>query len=59
MSEQKDVGVEYHEDPYFNGQYHRAVWVKSWASQNTDSEPPPGAPTVCAVCGKSKGISDE
>ncbi len=45
---------EVHEHPFFNGQYHEAVWVKTWASTQTNEEPPVDAPVSCAICGKAK-----
>ena len=53
MSKQEEVQPEYHEHPFFNGQRHSAVWVKTWASTGTnDIEPPNDAPVSCAVCGR-------
>ena len=49
---------EWHEDPYFNGQQHLAVWCKSWVSGGTaDLEAPEGVPITCAICGKPKGAN--
>ena len=45
---------EVHEHPWFNGQYHTAVWVKTWSGQNTNEEPPEDAPISCAVCGATR-----
>ena len=43
-----------HEHPFFNGQYHEAVWVKTWASSGTNDEAPDDAPVTCAICGRAK-----
>jgi len=45
---------EVHEHPFFNGQYHQAVWVYQWASGGTNSEPPPDCLQICAICGRIK-----
>ncbi|KKM24122.1 hypothetical protein LCGC14_1608280 [marine sediment metagenome] len=45
---------EQHENPWFNGQYHTAVWVKTWAGINTNEEPPSDAPISCAICGRPR-----
>ena len=45
---------EMHEHPLFNGQYHVAVWVKTWSSGGTNDEPP-DVPLTCAICGKMRG----
>ena len=51
----QQVAEDYHEHPFFNGQYHRAVWVKSWVSSGTtDVEAPDGTPIQCAICGRTK-----
>ena len=47
--------TEVHEHPHFNGQYHNAVWVQTWASGDTSElEPPEEAPISCAICGLPK-----
>ena len=52
MNNQEELGGDYHEHPYFNGQRHRAVWVKTWSSNGTNDEAPDDAPISCAICGK-------
>ena len=47
------VQPEYHEHPWFNGQYHRAEWAVTWTSGGTNDEPPLDAPMICLVCGRS------
>ncbi len=42
--------VDVHEHPFFNEQYHTAIWVKIWASNGTVDEPP-DVPVTCAICG--------
>ena len=42
---------EVHEHPYFNGQYHQAVWVHKWVSAGSSDEVPLNAPVSCAICG--------
>ena len=37
---EKKLCPEYHEHPFFNGQWHKAVWVKTWYSNDTNTEPP-------------------
>ena len=54
MAEQEEV----HEHPVFNGQYHTAVWVKTWASDGTTGEPPLDAPVQCAICGVMKHAAE-
>lgn len=48
--------ADYHEHPWFNGQYHQAVWVQTWASSGSNDEAPPDAPVSCAICGRSKDV---
>jgi len=55
MDKRSEIREEYHEHPYFNGQRHKAIWVKTWASDNTCEEPPDDAPGSCATCGRSYG----
>ena len=43
---------EYHEHPGFNGQWHWAVWVRTWVSNGTNNHCPEGALITCAICGK-------
>lgn len=44
---------EYHEHPFFNGQYHYAVWVQIWSSGDTnETETPKDVPVSCAICGR-------
>ena len=51
-----EITLEYHEHPFFNGQYHQAVWAQTWVSGDTHTTtPPPDAPVSCAVCGKTRG----
>lgn len=54
MTKEEMVG-EYHEHPLFNGQYHNAVWIKTWVSDGTNNEAPEDAPILCAICGRSYG----
>lgn len=51
----EDVSCEYHEHPLFKGQYHNAVWRKTWASSGCNDEAPLDAPISCAICGRSYG----
>ena len=46
---------EWHEHPLFNGQWHRAIWVKTWVSTGTNNICPEDAPISCAVCGRIYG----
>ena len=46
--------MDTHEHPLFNGQYHEAVWVKTWGSNKTDEDAPDDAPISCAICGRAK-----
>ena len=47
------VAAEYHEHPFFNGQFRSAVWVQIWVSGGTNEfYAPDGAPITCAVCGR-------
>ena len=56
MPTREEIREEYHEHPWFNGQRHRAVWVRTWVSAGTnEEEPPPDAPISCATCGRSYG----
>ncbi len=56
MNKQEELREEYHEHPRFSGQYHNAVWVKTWASVDAiDTEPPANAYVSCDVCGRSYG----
>ena len=48
----KEPTPNYHEHPFFNGQYHQAVWVKTWVSTGTNDEVPEDAPISCAICGR-------
>lgn len=52
-TKQEEIRPEYHEHPLFNGQYHTAVWVRTWASNGTNDEPPDDAPVLCAICGRT------
>lgn len=53
MATREEIKEEVHEDPVFNGQYHTAVWVKTWVSTGTnDIEPPEDAPVSCSICGR-------
>ena len=54
MNEQERLNEEWHEHPLFNSQFHRAIWVKTWASGDASSKTPEGAPVSCEVCGRSK-----
>ncbi len=51
-TKQEEIREEYHEHPFFNWQWHWAVWVKSWAGIGTDDEAPDDAPISCAICGR-------
>ena len=55
MTKKEEIREEYHEHPFFNGQWHWAVWVKTWASANTNDDAPDDAPISCAICGRSYG----
>ena len=45
---------DWHEHPDFNGQWHKAVWVRIWTSTGTNNiEPPPDVPISCYICGKT------
>jgi len=56
---QEELRAEYHEHPnlfiFFNGQWHWAVWVKTWASTGTADTVPDDAPVSCAICGRVYG----
>jgi len=54
-NKQEEIKGEYHEHPHFNGQWHRAVWVKTWSSTGTNDEVPDDAPISCAICGRPYG----
>ena len=45
---------EIHEHPLFDGQYHKAIWMKKWASTGTNDKAPDDALVTCAICGKAK-----
>ena len=55
MTKQEEIREEYHEHSFFNGQWHWAVWVKTWCSAGTNGEVPNDAPISCAICGRSYG----
>jgi len=55
QNKQEEIKEEYHEHPGFNGQWHWAVWVKTWASTGTNDDAPDDAPISCAICGRSYG----
>ncbi len=46
--------IEIHEHPWFNEQYHQAIWVLTWASTGTNDVPPYDAPISCSICGRLK-----
>ena len=46
---------EYHEHPFFNDDYHKGLWVQTWASGGTVLDAPPDAPWVCMSCGRVRG----
>ena len=48
---------EVHEHPFFNGQYHEAVWVETWLSNGTNDEAPEDAPITCAICGRAQDVN--
>jgi len=51
-----ESSIEYHEHPFFYGQYHMAVWEKTWTSGGTNGlEAPEGTPISCAICGRVYG----
>jgi len=54
-TKQEEIQPEYHEHPLFNGQWHKAVWVKTWSSTGTSDKEPYDAPISCAICGRSYG----
>ena len=56
MSKQDEIS-EVHEHPFFNGQRHEAVWVRTWASSGTSDEMPENAPVSCAICGRVKNVT--
>ncbi len=49
---EKKMTAEIHEHPWVPGQYHEAVWVKTWAGSGTNEKPPEDAPIQCAICGR-------
>ena len=53
LNKQEEIIPEYHEHPFFNGQYHQAVWMKTWASTGTTEDVPDDAYISCEICGKS------
>lgn len=56
LSKQEEIGEEYHEHPFFNGSYHKAVWVQIWSGGGTNEiEAPEGVPVTCAICGRARG----
>lgn len=55
-AKQEEINEEYHEHPLFNGQWHKPVWVKIWASGGTNEIEPPGdVPVTCMICGIARG----
>jgi len=55
MAARVKIKGEYHEHPAFNGQWHWAVWVRTWVSTGTNDAVPVDAPVTCAICGRSHG----
>lgn len=49
---EEKIGEEYHEHPFFNGQYHKAVWCKTWTSSGSSDEAPNDVPITCTICGR-------